>query len=120
MNLGSPDTWSVIWVVTAGFFVLVEMLRRLRLWFLPFAIGAAVAAFTAWAGLSVGLEWATFVVISGAGVAALRPLARRLSVQGPLAPVGSGRWVGQEACVEVDIPARGGTGWVRLGRGGWW
>ena len=119
MTLGSPDTWSVIWVVTAGFFVLVEMLRRLRLWFLPFAVGAAVAAVSAWAGLAVAGEWAVFVVTSAAALAALRPLGRRLSLQGPSAPVGSDRWVGQEARVEVDIPARGGTGWVLLGRERW-
>jgi membrane-bound ClpP family serine protease len=32
---------------------------------------------------------------------------------------GSGRWIGREAHVEVTIPARGDTGWVRLGRERW-
>jgi membrane protein implicated in regulation of membrane protease activity len=117
--VGSPDTWSVIWVVAAGFFVLVEMLRRLRLWFLPFAVGAATAAVSAWAGLAVAAQWVVFVGVSAAALAALRPLGRRLNQHGPAAPVGSGRWIGQEAFVEVDIPARGGSGWVRLGRERW-
>ena len=40
MHLGAPDTWRLIWVVAAGFFLVAEMVRRLRLWFLPFAVGA--------------------------------------------------------------------------------
>jgi membrane protein implicated in regulation of membrane protease activity len=119
MHLGSPDTWSVIWVVAAGFFVLVELFRRLRLWFLPFAVGATTAAVTAWIGLAIALEWLVFVAVSAAALAALRPIGRRLARQGALAQVGSGRWIGQEALVEVDIPARGGIGWVLLGRERW-
>ena len=86
MHLGSPDSWRVIWVVTAGVFVVVEMLRRLRLWFLPFAVGSAVAAVTAWAGLSVALEWLVFVV-------GIRPRPGRAAPGGP-AP-GPARAAGQ-------------------------
>ena len=60
MHLDSPDSWRIVWVVAAGVFAVAEMARRLRLWFLPFTVGAGVAAVTAWAGLSVALEWAVF------------------------------------------------------------
>ncbi len=119
MHLESPDTWRIVWLVAAGGFVVVEMLRRLRLWFLPFAVGAAVAAASAWAGLAVTLEWLVFLMVSALTFVALRPIGRRLAWQAPMAKFGSGRWSGREATVEVAIPAAGGTGWVRLGRERW-
>ena len=119
MHLDSPDSWRIVWVVAAGSFTVAEMARRLRLWFLPFAVGAAVAAATAWAGLSVALEWVVFVAVSAAALAGLRPVARRLMSNTYLPGAGSGRWVGREAHVEVTIPARGDAGWVRLGRERW-
>jgi membrane protein implicated in regulation of membrane protease activity len=118
MHPGSPDAWRVIWVVAAGFFLLAEMVRRLRLWFLPFAVGAGVAAGTAFAGVALPWEWVAFVGSSAITLAALRPLGRRLAWQAPMDAVGSRRWIGQEADVVENIPARGG-GWVRLGRERW-
>jgi membrane protein implicated in regulation of membrane protease activity len=117
--MGSPDTWRVIWVVAAGVFLVAEMAHRLRLWFLPVTAGAVAAAVTAWAGLAVSLEWLVFLLVSAVALFALRPLARRLSWRGPIETVGSGRWTGREATVEVTIPPRGDSGWVRLGRERW-
>jgi membrane protein implicated in regulation of membrane protease activity len=115
--MGSPDTWRVIWVVAAGVFLVAEMAHRLRLWFLPVAVGAVVAAVTAWAGLAVSLEWLVFLLVSAVALFALRPLARRLSWRGPSESIGSGRWTGREATVEVPIGRE--TGWVRLGHERW-
>src|SRR3981081_1356144 len=81
MHPGSPDAWRVIWVVAAGFFLLAERVRRLRLWFLPFAVGAGVAAGTAFAGVALPWEWVAFVGSSAITLAALRPLGRRLAWQ---------------------------------------
>ncbi|HSS09978.1 MAG TPA: NfeD family protein [Acidimicrobiales bacterium] len=119
MHLGSPDSWRVIWVVAAGVFLVGEMAHRLRLWFLPVAVGAVAAAVVAWAGVAVSIEWLIFVLVSAVALFALRPLARRLSWRGPIETVGSGRWTGREATVEVAIPAHGDSGWVRLGRERW-
>jgi membrane protein implicated in regulation of membrane protease activity len=91
MNLGSPDSWRVIWVVAAAFFVVAEMARRLRFFFLPFAVGAVFATIGAFAGLSVALEWLVFVVSSSVGLALLLPLGRKLLAEGDLATVGSNR-----------------------------
>jgi membrane protein implicated in regulation of membrane protease activity len=115
--MGSPDTWRVIWVVTAGVFLVGEMAHRLRLWFLPAAVGAVAAAVAAFAGLAVWGEWLIFLVVSMMALFALRPLAHRLAWGGPSESIGSARWAGRQATVEV--PIRGDTGWVRLGRERW-
>ncbi len=120
MHLGSPDSWRVVWVIAAAFFVMAEMVRRLRFFFLPFAVGAGAAAISAFAGVAVWLEWLVFLVVSAAGLAVLLPLGRKLSAEGELAAVGSNRWAGQHGLVLEDIPGRfGDTGAVRIGRETW-
>jgi membrane protein implicated in regulation of membrane protease activity len=120
MHLGSPDSWRVVWVVAAAFFLLAEMIRRLRFFFLPFAVGAGAAAISAFAGTPVAFEWLIFLVVSAVGLAVLLPLGRKLSAEGHLAPVGSNRWAGQHGLVLEDIPERvGDTGVVRIGRETW-
>jgi membrane protein implicated in regulation of membrane protease activity len=118
MRLESPEMWRWLWALAGGMFLVAEMARRLRLWFLPFAVGAAGALVTAWLGVPVPVEWVVFATVSAATLVLLRPLARRLSVLAPLAKIGSSRWVGREAQVEMAIPAVG-QGWVRLGRERW-
>jgi membrane protein implicated in regulation of membrane protease activity len=115
--MSSPDTWRVIWVVAAGAFLVGEMAHRLRLWFLPAAVGAVAAAVSAFAGLAVWAEWLIFLVVSTVALFALRPLAHRLSWDGPTESIGSARWAGRQATVEV--PIRGESGWVRLGTERW-
>jgi membrane protein implicated in regulation of membrane protease activity len=116
MHLGSPESWRVIWVVAAAFFVVAEFARRLRFFFLPFAAGAALGAVSAFAGISVALEWLVFVVSSSIGLALLLPLGRKLLAEGEPATVGSNRWVGQYGVVVDDVPGiRGHTGSVRIG-----
>jgi membrane protein implicated in regulation of membrane protease activity len=120
MHLGSPDSWRVFWVGAAAFFVVAEMARRLRFFFLPFAIGAVLAAVAAFAGISVALQWLVFVISSSIGLALLLPLGRRLLAEGTLATVGSNRWVGQYGVVLDEVPdTRGHTGTVRIGGETW-
>jgi membrane protein implicated in regulation of membrane protease activity len=120
MHLGSPDGWRVVWVVAAAFFVLAEMVRRLRFFFLPFAVGAGAAALSAFAGTAVALEWLIFLVVSVVGLAVLLPIGKKLSTEGHLAPVGSNRWAGQHGVVLEDVPEKlGHTGVVRIGGERW-
>jgi membrane protein implicated in regulation of membrane protease activity len=120
MHLGSPDGWRVVWVVAIAFFVLAEMVRRLRFFFLPFAVGAGAAAISAFAGTPVAFEWLIFLLVSAAGLAVLLPLGRRLTAEGHLAPVGSNRWAGQHGVVIQEVPATlGQTGVVRIGGETW-
>ena len=120
MNLDSPDVWRWIWIVTAAVLVVSEMLTPGAFFFLPFAVGAAVAAVAAFAGASVGLEWTFFVGASAAAFAALWPLGRRLdrASGGVFSGVGANRLMGMQAVVLQDIPALG-TGSVRVEREEW-
>jgi membrane protein implicated in regulation of membrane protease activity len=122
MNLDSPETWRWIWMVTAAVLVVGEMVTPAAFFFLPFAVGAFVAALTAFAGASVGLEWLAFVGVSGAAFAGLWPLGRRLDRQsgGVLSGVGANRLLGKQAVVLEDIPDMPhDTGLVRVERERW-
>jgi membrane protein implicated in regulation of membrane protease activity len=105
-------------VIAAAAFALMEM-RHVRLFFLPMAIGAAVAAAFAFGGVSVGIEWIVFVVVSLVTLFALRPLAHRIGRTSAQLTAGSNRWVGQEGLVLEDVPAHGWGGWVQVGREKW-
>ncbi len=59
-----PEVWRWIWLATAVVFLLGEMFAFGSFFLLPFAIGAAVAAILAFAGVGVGWEWLAFVVVS--------------------------------------------------------
>ena len=120
MNLDSPEVWRWIWMGTAAVLLVGEMLTPGAFFFLPFAVGAAVAAVTAFAGASLGVEWAVFVGASAAAFAALWPLGRRLdrSSGGVFSGVGANRLMGTQAVVLQDIPALG-TGAVRVEREEW-
>ena len=118
--LDSPESWRWIWVATAVVLTVGEMATAGTFFFMPFAIGAVVAAIAAFAGVSVALEWLTFVAVSGAAFAVLFPLGRRLDRGGSTDAIGSRRWVGREAVVLNEIPGGpGGTGLIRLDREEW-
>jgi membrane protein implicated in regulation of membrane protease activity len=116
--VGTPSAWQVIWVIAAAVFSLMEM-RHVRLFFLPMAIGAGVAAALAFAGVSLGVEWVAFIVVSLITNFALRPLAHRVGRTSAQLTEGSNRWVGQEGLVLEDVPAHGWGGWVQVGREKW-
>lgn len=118
MNLEAPETWRVLWVAAAGVFLVAEMARRLRLWFLPLAIGSAIAAIAAFVGAPLPAQGALFAGVSTIALIALRPLSRALMMTSPHSAVGSGRWVGREGRVVADVTAEQG-GWVVIGRERW-
>ena len=112
--------WRWIWLVAIGAFAVGEALLPGTFFLLQFAAGAIVAAVTAFAGGSVGLQWLLFVVVSAAGAVALIPLRRRLDRSEIPAGVGSRRLIGQEALVLSDIASGPGeVGEVRIGREIW-
>ncbi len=89
MDLEAPETWRILWVTAAAAFMVAEMVRRLRLWFLPFAIGSGVAALAAWAAVPVPVQGVLFLAVSVIALFALRPLSRVLALSSPRATVGS-------------------------------
>ena len=119
MDIGSPEFWRWVWLLLAVAAAAGEMAIAGSFFLLPFAIGAALAAASAFLGLNVPLEWVVFLLGSFGTFAAFRPLARRLDAA-PKAAVGAQRWAGREGLVVRDIPGGpGATGLIRLDREEW-
>lgn len=120
MDLNDAETWRWIWIAAALAMAVGELAVAGTFFFMPFAIGAAVAAIAAFAGVSVGIEWLAFVATSAASFAVLVPLGRRLDRGGSPEAIGAARWVGREGVVLEEIPSGvGATGLVRLEREEW-
>src|SRR5205807_1588801 len=86
--VGSASAWQAVWVIFGALFLVMEM-RHVRLFFLPMAIGAASAAVLAFAGAPVGVEWASFLIVSIVALVALRPLAHRIAQTSAVLTTGS-------------------------------
>ncbi len=114
----SPETWSWIWLVAAVVFAVGEMSSPGSFFLLPFAIGAAVASFLAFLGVSVTIEWVVFVLVSGGCFLAFRPLARRLDRDESAEGIGAKRLIGQEASVLQPI-GQDELGLIRVHREEW-
>lgn len=123
MNLDSAETWRWIWLVAATVMVVAEMVTPAAFVFLPFGVGAFVAALVAFTGASVAVEWTVFAVLSVVTFAGLWPLGRRLERTaggGVLPGVGANRLVGKQVVVLEEIPSGPhDTGWVRVEREKW-
>ncbi|MGE0878072.1 MAG: NfeD family protein [Acidimicrobiia bacterium] len=118
--MDSPDTWRWVWLIGAAFFIVAEMFVPASLFFLPFAIGAAVAALLAFAGVNVAVEWLAFVAVSAGTFAAFVPWRRKLDRDLPHDGIGSRRLIGEIATVLDDVPAgHNMSGLVRVGREEW-
>jgi membrane protein implicated in regulation of membrane protease activity len=116
---GDPNDWRWIWIIAMVVFGVGEMGVAGSFFLAPFAIGAGVAAALAFAGVSLGIEWAAFLVVSILFFVALRPIARRLDAEGPALGVGSSRQIGQRARVTEAIEGEHDHGTVVVGRETW-
>ena len=117
--MDSPEQWRWIWLAATAVFAIGEMATPGSFFMAPFAVGALVASLLAFAGVSVGVEWIVFLVVSIVTLAALRPLARRLDRNALDHGVGSRRLVGSRATVLSDIPGESELGLVRVDREEW-
>lgn len=116
--MDSPETWRWIWLVASVLFLLGELATAGTFFLVAFAVGAALAAALAFAGVGVAWEWVAFIGGSAGAFAALIPLRQRLDRALPQAGVGADRLVG-EAAVVIRAGQPGGTGLVRVGREEW-
>lgn len=117
--MDEPETWRWIWLAAGATFAIGELLTTGFL-LLPFGLGAAVATVLAFLDVSVAVQWGAFVVVSGASLVALRPIAHRLDVALPAEGIGSRRLIGEEGIVIEDIPAvAGSAGQVKVHREEW-
>ena len=111
------DTWRWVWtlfalamgigeIFTAGFFLL------------PFAIGAAAAAVTAWLGVALAAQWLVFFGVSAIAFAYLRKFIDRQDDQ--VQPrIGANRWLDATGVVLQDIDPHSGYGMVRIDTEEW-
>src|SRR3712207_3962785 len=106
------DPW-VIWLIAAVIFAVGEI-ATLGFFLAPFAGGALVAALLA--GLDVGAagQWATFVVVSIALPAALRPLARSHKRMPAQLRTGTAALIGKSGVVLERIANDEGVGIVKI------
>lgn len=113
--------WVWVWIAAAVLLAVAELVTPFLFFMISFAAGAALAAVVAALGGGVAFQWLVFLVGSGAALAFLVPLGRRLAHSGDDDDVqGSNRWVGRVAVVLEDIPGEAhATGLVRLERAQW-
>jgi len=97
--------WFWLWLILAASLFIGEMIT-VTLILLPFAIGATAAWLANIIGLSLGLQWFCFAVVSIVALVSLRPLAARLT-RGSNVRAGVDRLVGMDAAI-VDQPAPAG------------
>jgi membrane protein implicated in regulation of membrane protease activity len=117
--MDSPEQWRWVWLVATAVFAIGEMASPGSFFLAPFAVGALVASLLAFAGVSVGVEWIVFLLVSIATLAALRPVAHRLDRNALDHGVGARRLVGSRATVLQDIPGASELGMVRVDREQW-
>lgn len=117
--MSDPEVWRWIWLIAAVVFAIGEISIAGSFFLAPFALGAAVASILAFAGVDLGPQWIAFVVISGALLAAMRPLAHRLDQSQQAPGVGSSRQIGQRARVIESIDGPHDSGFVMLGAERW-
>lgn len=119
MDTSDPNTWRWIWLGAMVVFGVGEMATAGSFFLAPFALGAAVAAILAFAGVNLGIEWVAFLGVSIVSFLAMRPLAHRLDKTENTLGVGATRHVGQSAQVTEAIGAGHEPGMVLLGAERW-
>jgi membrane protein implicated in regulation of membrane protease activity len=103
----------VLWVIAAGAFGIGEMLTT-GFFLAPFAIGAALAAIVAGAGVAELVAWIVFVVASVMTLGFVRPIAIAHMRTPPQLRTGTAALVGKHAIVLERIANHEGVGCVRI------
>ena len=115
--MGIEWSWAWAWLLLAAGLVVGEIFTA-GFFLLPFGIGAAAAALTAWLGGSPTFQWATFVGVSIAVLVPLHRFAERVT-QGSDLHVAGDRMLGRIGETLEVVPAGGFTGRVRVGSEEW-
>lgn len=105
------DGYSIFWACAAVVFIIAEAATAalVSVWFIGGAVAALVAALF---GAPLWVQIALFVVVSGALLAALRPLAKRSAANRER--TNADRVVGALGLVTERIDAIAGTGAVKV------
>ncbi len=120
--MDEPEIWRWVWLGATAMFAIAELTSAPGTFFLlSFAIGALVACIASFVGVPVVVGWALFLVASGAALALLVPIGRRMdrTREGQLTE-GANRLIGRQAVVLHGIPAGPHEmGMVRVEREEW-
>lgn len=102
-----------IWLGAVAVFGILEAITAalVSIWFVA---GAVVALLAAMAGASMLVQIVLFVIVSGITLAAVRPMARRIS-RSKITPTNADRLVGQKARVTQAVDNDLCTGYVYAG-----
>jgi membrane protein implicated in regulation of membrane protease activity len=112
------EEWlSWAWLVLALIFTIAEIFTS-GFFLICFGVGAAVAAVAGFLGFSPLVQFAVFIVASGATLFLVRPFASRVSNPNTHT-VGIDRVLGREAIVLETIDPAHGSGVVRVGHEPW-
>jgi len=111
------EPW-VVWLIAAVIFGVGEI-ATLGFFLAPFAGGALVAALVAAAGGGTLVSLVVFLLVSGALLTALRPLALSHKRMPPRLRTGTAALVGRTATVTERIANDEGTGCVKLEGENW-
>lgn len=107
----------VIFVIAAVTLFVMEIITP-GLYFVPFGIGAAIAAIAGFLGANEIVQMSIFIVVSFAFFLALRPLGRRLNASQSDLGIGADRLLGAEGIV-VEMIEPNEVGLVRIDREEW-
>lgn len=111
------DLIPVIFVIAAVTLFVMEIITP-GLYFLPFGVGAGVAAVAGFLGANEIVQMSVFIVVSFALFLALRPLGRRLNASNSDIGIGADRLIGATGVV-VEMIEPQHVGLVRLDREEW-
>lgn len=109
----------LIWLIAACVLGVAEM-HHGGFYLAPFAVGAALAAAVALAGIGAGLSGVVFVAASVTVLATLSPIARRHRRLPPSLRTGAAALVGRSATVLERIANDEGIGRVKIEGGEVW
>ena len=110
------ELWWV-WMILAAVFIIGEIFTA-GFFLLWFGIGAVVAGIFAYLGLSIGVQGAAFVVVSGVLFAVSRKFAERFTKKQPPG-IGADRLIGKRGVVLEEIDNIKNTGRVRVEEDEW-
>lgn len=116
--MGFELSWAWAWLLVAALLVVGEIFTA-GFFLLPFGIGAAAAALTAWLGGSLVYQWAAFLGVSVAVLVPLQRFADRVTQSGPELRVAADRMLGRIGEALETVPPHGVTGRVRIGSEEW-
>lgn len=111
------EIWFWVWVLLAAILIIGEIFTA-GFYLLPFGIGAASAALLEFLGVSIGYQWAAFILVSALMLVLLRRYADRLTHEPPIR-TGVDRLIGKTGTVIEEVVTGGPEGMVRVEREEW-